>query len=139
MRLKSVSIIDSVERSEQIKGATLIPKKAVEVMEGEVDRLMVLIHNSIVPLPYIVPRRVSLIVLYFIAISSIVLCGIKSTSDRLNGSYIQLFHTIPLCYTQDGELYFKRVVILNSIIQLSYMVLWSNRLTVALVSQSVKH
>lgn len=69
MRLKSVSIIDSVERSEQIKGATLIPKRAVEVMEGEVDRLMVLIHNSIVPLPYIVPRRVSLIVLYFIAIS----------------------------------------------------------------------
>ena len=52
-------IPDAIERSEQIKGATLIPKRAVNVMEGEVNRLLVLIQNSIVPLPYIVPRRVS--------------------------------------------------------------------------------
>lgn len=49
--------VDRTEKNEQIKGACLIPKLAVNVMEGEVDRLLLLLQNTIVPLPYIVPRR----------------------------------------------------------------------------------
>lgn len=49
--------IERTEKNEQIKGACLIPKLGVNVMEGEVDRLLLLLHNTIVPLPYIVPRR----------------------------------------------------------------------------------
>ncbi|KAH3730155.1 hypothetical protein DPMN_056136 [Dreissena polymorpha] len=49
--------VERTERSEQIRGACLVPKLAMNVMEGEVDRLMLLMQNSIVPLPYIVPRK----------------------------------------------------------------------------------
>ncbi|XP_053400007.1 coronin-7-like [Mercenaria mercenaria] len=49
--------LERTEKNEQIKGACLIPKLGVNVMEGEVDRLLLLLHNTIVPLPYIVPRR----------------------------------------------------------------------------------
>ncbi|KAL4230650.1 Coronin-7 [Mactra antiquata] len=49
--------IERTEKSEQIKGACFIPKLSVNVMEGEVDRLILLLHNTIIPLPYIVPRR----------------------------------------------------------------------------------
>jgi len=45
--------------NEQIRGACLIPKLGVDVMQGEVDRLIVMLQNSIMPLPYIIPRRVS--------------------------------------------------------------------------------
>ena len=44
--------------TEQIKGATLIPKLALNVMSCEVLRLMVLTKSSIMPLSYQVPRKV---------------------------------------------------------------------------------
>ncbi|CAB4042644.1 Hypothetical predicted protein, partial [Paramuricea clavata] len=43
--------------TEQMKGATLIPKLAVNVMSCEVVRLMVLTKSSIMPLRYQVPRK----------------------------------------------------------------------------------
>ena len=44
----------------QLKGACLIPKRAVDVMKGEVNRLLVLNKDSVVPIPYIIPRRVGI-------------------------------------------------------------------------------
>ncbi|KAF6019302.1 hypothetical protein EB796_022391 [Bugula neritina] len=41
----------------QVKGACLVPKTAVDVMKGEVNRLLVLSKDSVVPVPYIIPRR----------------------------------------------------------------------------------
>lgn len=46
-----------VDRTEQIKGAALVPKRAMDLMAGEVNRLLVLCRNSIIPVPYIVPRK----------------------------------------------------------------------------------
>ncbi|CAL1541238.1 unnamed protein product [Lymnaea stagnalis] len=46
-----------VDRTEQIKGAALVPKRAMDLMAGEVNRLVVLCRNSIIPVPYIVPRK----------------------------------------------------------------------------------
>lgn len=43
--------------ADQIKGAALIPKLAVDVMTCEVLRLMVLTKSSVVPLSYHVPRK----------------------------------------------------------------------------------
>ncbi|XP_028401542.1 coronin-7-like [Dendronephthya gigantea] len=43
--------------TEQLKGATLIPKLALDVMSGEVLRLMVLTKASIMPIRYRVPRK----------------------------------------------------------------------------------
>ncbi|KAH9498792.1 Coronin-7 [Bulinus truncatus] len=46
-----------VDRTEQIKGAALVPKRALSLMDGEVNRLLVLCRNSIISAPYIVPRK----------------------------------------------------------------------------------
>ncbi|KAK0043020.1 coronin-7 [Biomphalaria pfeifferi] len=46
-----------VDRTEQIKGAALVPKRAMNLMEAEVNRLLVLCRNSIIPATYIVPRK----------------------------------------------------------------------------------
>jgi len=43
----------------QLKGACLIPKTSCDVMKGEVNRLLILNKDSVVPVPYIIPRRVS--------------------------------------------------------------------------------
>ena len=43
---------------EQIKGAALVPKRALNVMEGEVNRVILLAKKCIIPVPYIVPRKV---------------------------------------------------------------------------------
>ncbi len=48
---------DSVE---QIRGMGLVPKPALDVMNCEVNRLLLLTRNAVVPLPYIVPRKVSI-------------------------------------------------------------------------------
>lgn len=42
---------------EQTKGACLVPKRALRVMEGEVNRVMQLTSNSVVPIMYQVPRK----------------------------------------------------------------------------------
>jgi hypothetical protein len=52
-------VLDSVDRTEQIKGASLVPKLALDVMEGEVNRLLLLTKSNIIPTPYVVPRKVS--------------------------------------------------------------------------------
>ncbi|BFZ15285.1 hypothetical protein BsWGS_18324 [Bradybaena similaris] len=46
-----------VDRTEQIKGAALVPKRAMALMDGEVNRLLVLSQKTITPAPYIVPRK----------------------------------------------------------------------------------
>ncbi len=46
--------------TEQMKGASLVPKLALNVMSCEVLRLMVLTKSSIMPLHYHVPRKVGL-------------------------------------------------------------------------------
>ncbi|GFS07504.1 coronin [Elysia marginata] len=46
-----------VDRCEQIKGVAMVPKRSMSLMDGEVNRLLVLCQRSIVPAPYIVPRK----------------------------------------------------------------------------------
>ena len=53
------NFIDNVSRTEQVKGIGMVPKRALNVMEGEVNRLLVLTKQAIIPIPYIVPRKVS--------------------------------------------------------------------------------
>lgn len=42
---------------EQTKGACLVPKRALRVMEGEVNRIMQLTSNSVIPIMWQVPRK----------------------------------------------------------------------------------
>lgn len=42
---------------EQTKGACLIPKRALNVMQGEVNRVLQLTSNSVIPITYQVPRK----------------------------------------------------------------------------------
>ncbi|XP_031625117.1 coronin-7 isoform X2 [Contarinia nasturtii] len=42
---------------EQTKGACLVPKRALRVMDGEVNRIMQLTSNSVIPIMYQVPRK----------------------------------------------------------------------------------
>ncbi|XP_058977707.1 coronin-7 isoform X3 [Musca domestica] len=42
---------------EQTKGACLIPKRALKVMEGEVNRVLQLTSNMVIPIMYQVPRK----------------------------------------------------------------------------------
>jgi len=42
---------------EQIKGGCLIPKRAVDVMQCEINRVLVLGNNSIIPVTWQVPRK----------------------------------------------------------------------------------
>lgn len=41
----------------QTKGAGLVPKRALKVMDGEVNRVLILGQDCIVPIPYQVPRK----------------------------------------------------------------------------------
>jgi len=43
---------------EQTKGACLVPKRALAVMHGEVNRLLQLTSSSVIPIMYQVPRKV---------------------------------------------------------------------------------
>ena len=43
---------------EQHKGMAIVPKLAMDVMSGEVVRLLQLTKSTVVPLSYCVPRRV---------------------------------------------------------------------------------
>ena len=47
---------------QQSKGACLVPKRALRVMEGEVNRVLQLTANSVIPVSYIVPRKVIIII-----------------------------------------------------------------------------
>ncbi|XP_033742691.1 coronin-7-like isoform X2 [Pecten maximus] len=46
-----------VDRTEQIKGVAMVPKRLMNVMDGEVNRLLILTNTAIIPTPYIVPRK----------------------------------------------------------------------------------
>lgn len=52
---------------EQTKGACLVPKRALNVMQGEVNRVLQLTSSSVIPITYQVPRKtyryISLIIL----------------------------------------------------------------------------
>lgn len=57
---KDPYLIEGIRHSgEQTKGACLVPKRALKVMEGEVNRIMQLTSNSVIPIMYQVPRKVS--------------------------------------------------------------------------------
>lgn len=43
---------------QQSKGACLVPKRALRVMEGEANRILQLTANAVIPVSYIVPRKV---------------------------------------------------------------------------------
>lgn len=43
---------------DQTKGACLVPKRALAVMQGEVNRLLQLTSSSVIPIMYQVPRKV---------------------------------------------------------------------------------
>ena len=53
----------SSDTVEQVKGVALVPKRAMDVMSGEVNRVLLLTKNAVVPLPYIVPRKVGRLLL----------------------------------------------------------------------------
>lgn len=44
---------------EQTKGACLVPKRALKVMEAEVNRVLQLTSNMVIPIMYQVPRKVN--------------------------------------------------------------------------------
>lgn len=44
---------------EQTKGACLVPKRALNVMQGEVNRILQLTSSMVIPIMYQVPRKVS--------------------------------------------------------------------------------
>lgn len=51
---------------EQTKGACLVPKRSLAVMQGEVNRLLQLTSSSVIPIMYQVPRKVSINVSYIV-------------------------------------------------------------------------
>uniref|UniRef100_A0A182QAX7 Coronin n=1 Tax=Anopheles farauti TaxID=69004 RepID=A0A182QAX7_9DIPT len=55
---KDPYLIEGIRHSgEQTKGACLVPKRALRVMDGEVNRIMQLTSNSVIPIMYQVPRK----------------------------------------------------------------------------------
>ena len=51
-------IVEGLRHSgEQTKGACLVPKRAMDVMNGEVNRTLQLCDSSIVPVTWQVPRK----------------------------------------------------------------------------------
>ncbi|XP_066145726.1 coronin-7 isoform X2 [Euwallacea fornicatus] len=51
-------LIEGIRHSgEQTKGACLVPKRALNVMQGEVNRVLQLTSSSVVPVTYQVPRK----------------------------------------------------------------------------------
>ena len=48
----------STDTVEQIRGMGVVAKRALDVMQCEVNRLLVLSSHALIPLSYIVPRKV---------------------------------------------------------------------------------
>jgi coronin-7 len=56
---KEPFIIEGLKYSgEQTKGACLVPKRAMDVMQGEVNRVLQLCDSSVCPITWQVPRKV---------------------------------------------------------------------------------
>lgn len=55
---KEPYLIEGIRHSgEQTKGACLVPKRALNVMQGEVNRILQLTSSSVIPITYQVPRK----------------------------------------------------------------------------------
>lgn len=55
---KEPFLIEGIRYSgEQTKGACLVPKRALNVMQGEVNRILQLTSSSVIPVTYQVPRK----------------------------------------------------------------------------------
>ncbi|XP_076251127.1 coronin isoform X1 [Rhynchophorus ferrugineus] len=55
---KEPYLIEGIRHSgEQTKGVCLVPKRALNVMQGEVNRIMQLTSSSVIPVTYQVPRK----------------------------------------------------------------------------------
>lgn len=55
---KDPYLIEGIRHSgEQTKGACLVPKRALNVMQGEVNRILQLTSSSVIPVTYQVPRK----------------------------------------------------------------------------------
>lgn len=55
---KEPYLIEGIRHSgEQTKGACLVPKRALNVMQGEVNRILQVTSSSVVPITYQVPRK----------------------------------------------------------------------------------
>ena len=52
-----MSFLTARHTGQQSKGACLVPKRALRVMDGEVNRVLQLTASSVVPVSYIVPRK----------------------------------------------------------------------------------
>ena len=53
-------LVEGIRHSgEQTKGVCLVPKRALNVMQAEVNRLLQLTSNMVIPIMYQVPRKVS--------------------------------------------------------------------------------
>jgi len=54
-------LVEGIRHSgEQTKGACLVPKRALTVMQGEVNRVLQLTSTAVIPIMYQVPRKVSI-------------------------------------------------------------------------------
>jgi len=52
-------LVEGIRHSgEQTKGVCLVPKRALNVMQAEVNRLLQLTSNMVIPIMYQVPRKV---------------------------------------------------------------------------------
>lgn len=57
---KDPYLVEGIRHSgEQTKGVCLVPKRALNVMQAEVNRLLQLTSNIVIPIMYQVPRKVS--------------------------------------------------------------------------------
>ncbi|KAK9870983.1 hypothetical protein WA026_009943 [Henosepilachna vigintioctopunctata] len=55
---KEPYLVEGIRHSgEQTKGACLVPKRALNVMQGEVNRILQLTSSSVIPVTYQVPRK----------------------------------------------------------------------------------
>ncbi|XP_060530155.1 coronin-7 isoform X2 [Cylas formicarius] len=55
---KEPFLVEGIRHSgEQTKGACLVPKRALNVMQGEVNRILQLTSSSVIPVTYQVPRK----------------------------------------------------------------------------------
>lgn len=57
---KDPYLVEGIRHSgEQTKGVCLVPKRALNVMQAEVNRLLQLTSNMVIPIMYQVPRKVN--------------------------------------------------------------------------------
>lgn len=89
---KEPYLIEGIRHSgEQTKGACLVPKRALNVMQGEVNRILQLTSNSVIPITYQVPRKTY----RFVSLALFFLCK----NDGFAEIFMQIY-TLILLVTQ---------------------------------------